>query len=103
MTYIIPITKVTPRAMIAIHDMGYAHNLGITFNLAYFANAFRQPGYITMGDNNAFRECPANTPSKCGYDTQWFPIPSDVIGVARGEEPAAEQRPRSRGMRRRSR
>ncbi len=75
---------------VTIHDMGYNHDLGITFNLAYFVSAFRTPGYITMGDNNAYHECfPVKDPctSANPYDTEWFPAQGDIIGHARGEIP----------------
>ena len=71
-----------------ISGMGFNHNLNITFNFLEFRSFFaRGPGYITMGDNNAFSECPPHVNAQCGYDTGWFPIPSDVIGVARGVSP----------------
>lgn len=74
---------------VSIRNMGYNHNLNITFSLSYFANAFRQPGYITMGDNNAYHACieldPCSSPTP--YDTLWFPAQGDIIGHARGEIP----------------
>ncbi len=75
---------------VTIHGMGYNHDLGITFSLTYFANAFHQPGYITMGDNNAYHAClPDRDPcsSATPYDTLWFPSQGDLIGHARGEIP----------------
>ena len=86
----VPVAGTSNLSAVTIHDMGYEHNLGITFNLAYFANAFRQPGYITMGDNNAYHACipgldPCSSPTP--YDTLWFPAQGDIIGHARGEIP----------------
>ncbi len=75
---------------VTIHEMGWQHNLGITFNLAGFIGAFPgQAGYITMGDNNAYDHCtPTLDPcSTTPYDTAWFPAQGDLIGVARGEIP----------------
>ncbi len=80
----------TNLSAVTIHEMGYNHDLGITFNLAYFVSSFRQPGYITMGDNNAYHECvPDLDPcsSATPYDTLWFPSQGDIIGHARGEIP----------------
>lgn len=72
-----------------IRGMGYNHDLNITFDLSYFARQFRRgPGYITMGDNNAYHRCQVKDPcSPSPYDTSWFPIQSDIIGHARGEIP----------------
>jgi signal peptidase len=86
----VPVSGAYNLSAVTIHEMGYNHDLGITFNLAYFANAFRQPGYITMGDNNAYHACipdrdPCSSPSP--YDTLWFPSQRDLIGHARGEIP----------------
>ncbi len=75
---------------VTIHEMGWQHNLGITFNLAAFIAAFGgQAGYITMGDNNAYNRC-APVQGICSgptYDTGWFPSQGDIIGHARGEIP----------------
>lgn len=61
---------------VEIYDMGYRH-LNVTFVFADLsAYMGRGPGYLTMGDHNAPE-----------YDTQWFPIQSDIIGHARGEIP----------------
>ncbi len=78
-----------------IRGMGYNHDLNITFDLSYFAGvmsaeplARRGPGYITMGDNNAYHHCIVKDPcNSIPYDTTWFPIQSDIIGHARGEIP----------------
>ena len=71
-----------------VSGMGFNHNLNITFDFTQFRGFFaRGPGYITMGDNNAFTECSPNVPCRAGYDTEWFPIQSDIIGVVRGEIP----------------
>ena len=71
-----------------VSGMGFDHNLNITFDFIAYRNFFpRGPGYITMGDNNAYVECAPDMPCIRGYDTQWFPIQSDIIGVARGEIP----------------
>ncbi len=74
---------------VTIHEMGWQHNLGITFNLANFVSSFGHAGYITMGDNNAYNDCGA-TLDPCQavpYDTAWFPSQGDIIGHARGEIP----------------
>ncbi len=78
-----------------IRGMGYNHDLNITFDLAFFARVMsvepstrRGPGYITMGDNNAYHRCVVRDPcNSIPYDTTWFPIQSDIIGHARGELP----------------
>jgi len=78
-----------------IREMGYNHDLNITFDLAYFASKMsvepssrRGTGYITMGDNNAYDQCQTKDPCNPGpYDKGWFPIQSDIIGHARGEIP----------------
>ncbi len=75
---------------VTIHEMGWQHNLGITFNLAAFVASFGgHAGYVTMGDNNAYTRCtPSLDPcSTIPYDTGWFPSQGDIIGHARGEIP----------------
>ncbi len=75
---------------VTITGMGWQHNLGITFNLAYFVSSFGgQPGYVTMGDNNAYNNCQPSGGICSGptYDTGWFPAQADIIGHARGEIP----------------
>ncbi len=74
---------------VTIHGMGWQHNLGLTFNLQYFAQDFGHAGYITMGDNNAYNSCGPVLDACTGqtYDTQWFPSQGDIIGHARGEIP----------------
>jgi signal peptidase len=76
---------------VMIHHMGYRRNLGITFNLSYFARAFHGlGGYITMGDNNAYHACNVQADPCAGgtpYDTSWFPAQGDIIGHALGEIP----------------
>ncbi len=75
---------------VTIHEMGWQHNLGITFNLAGLVTSFGgHAGYITMGDNNAYNDCGANRDpcTAVPYDTGWFPSQSDIIGRARGEIP----------------
>jgi len=87
----VPVSGSSGLTSVTIRHMGYEHNLGITFNLAYFAQDFRgQAGYITMGDNNAQHSCfPQLDPcsSSTPYDTAWFPAQSDIVGHARGEIP----------------
>jgi signal peptidase I len=72
-----------------IRGMGFNHNLNITFSFDGSINGFdsRGPGFVTMGDNNAFHECQANTACTAGYDRGWFAVQSDIIGHARGEIP----------------
>ncbi len=74
---------------VTIHEMGWQHNLGITFNLANLVTSFGHAGYITMGDNNAYNDCgPSLDPCNAvPYDTAWFPSQGDIIGHARGEIP----------------
>ncbi len=75
---------------VTILQMGWQHNLEITFNLAGFIASFGgHPGYITMGDNNAYNNCVAvnGVCTQAPYDTGWFPSQSDIIGHARGEIP----------------
>lgn len=72
-----------------LRGMGYKHDLNITFQLGDFDKFGRRAGYITMGDNNAYRYC-GTTKDPCtglGYDTSWFPRQVDIIGHARGEIP----------------
>ncbi len=86
----IPTNSAYGLSAVTIHRMGFQHNLGITFNLAYFVSSFKVAGYITMGDNNAYHAC-FPTPDPCSnptpYDTIWFPAQGDIIGHARGEIP----------------
>jgi signal peptidase I len=73
-----------------IRGMGFNHDLNITFAFAQNSpNGFgsRGPGFVTMGDNNAFHECVPNSPCAAGYDRGWFAVQSDIIGHARGEIP----------------
>ena len=75
---------------VTIHEMGWQHDLGITFNLEGLVSSYgNHPGYVTMGDNNAYNDC-APTLDPCNavpYDTDWFPSQGDIIGHARGEIP----------------
>ena len=75
---------------VTIHGMGYARDLGITFDLGAFATPGRTEGYITMGDNNAYLYCSVSRdpcrPSP-PYDQGWLVRPGDIIGRARGELP----------------
>lgn len=85
-----PVSGAYGLSAVTIHEMGYQHNLGITFNLAGFVASFGgHAGYITMGDNNAYDRCsPSLDPcSTTPYDTEWFPSQGDIIGHARGEIP----------------
>lgn len=86
--------EATPRALreVTIHGMGYRRDLGITFNLTAFSvipGNTDGPGFITMGDNNAYDTCIVLDP--CGparpYDTRWVVSPVHIIGRARGEIP----------------
>jgi signal peptidase len=77
---------------VTIHQMGWRHDLGITFDLAALAAnpVNRVAGFITMGDNNAYDACNAS-PDPCEpfkpYDQAWV-VPMDhVIGRSRGEIP----------------
>lgn len=70
-----------------IDGMGYNHDLNITFTFADVTGFNRGPGYITMGDNNAYHACAPRVPCTGGYDRSWFPIQPDIIGHARGEIP----------------
>lgn len=88
-----PVTA-TPLALrdVTIHGMGFRRDLGITFNLTAFSlipGNTDGPGFITMGDNNAYDTCQILDP--CGparpYDTRWIVASSDIIGRARGEIP----------------
>jgi signal peptidase len=85
-----PVSGAYGLTSVTILQMGYDHNLGITFNLAYFVQTFGgHSGYITMGDNNADNQC-APVLGICSgqtYDTSWFPAQGDIIGHARGEIP----------------
>ena len=85
---------------VTIHNMGFQHDLGITFVFcggpsppacqSGFAGFGPRDAYVTMGDNNAYLycslqhdPCQASTP----YDTGWLPRQGDIIGRARGEIP----------------
>ena len=77
---------------VTIHGMGYRRDLGITFNLTVLAirvSTRGEPGYVTMGDNNAYDQC--LSPDPCGpstpYDAGWVVPQTYVIGRARGEIP----------------
>jgi signal peptidase len=75
---------------VTIHGMGYARDLGITFDLGAFAGSGRTEGYITMGDNNAYVYC-STSRDPCRpsvpYDQGWLVRQADIIGRARGEIP----------------
>jgi signal peptidase len=58
-----------------IRNMGYDHNVDLTFTFDDFLVSAEYSGYITKGDNNA------------GYDTGWVPRVGDIQGRARGEIP----------------
>ena len=86
--------EATPRALreVTIHGIGFRRDLGITFNLTAFSilpGNPEGPGFVTMGDNNAYDTCQILDP--CGparpYDTRWLVAPSLIIGRARGEIP----------------
>ncbi len=66
---------------LTLREMGYRGDLTKTVNLAALPNnaALHGDGYLTMGDNNAYRG---------GLDTTWGIVPhSRVVGKARGELP----------------
>jgi signal peptidase len=67
--------------------MGFEHNLEIEFNLQDFVQTYGHPGYVTMGDHNAYISCSPGIVCNAGYDTTWFPSQGDIIGHARGEIP----------------
>jgi len=69
-----------------IRSMGFNHDLNITFTFGSVNGFMRGPGYITMGDNNAYI-CRPGVPCSGGYDTTWFALQSHIIGRARGELP----------------
>jgi signal peptidase len=71
-----------------IRGMGFNHDLNISFAFDSITGlGTRGPGFVTMGDNNAFHECQSGVPCSGGYDRGWFAIQSDIIGHARGEIP----------------
>lgn len=75
-----PTNNVTDLSRVTIYDMGFKHDLDISFDLTYFVKAFNRSGYITMGDHNAYLQT-------ISYDTKWLPAQADIIGRSRGEIP----------------
>lgn len=79
-------------AQVTIHGMGWQHDLGITFDLAAFAQnpTNRREGFLTMGDNNAYDSCSVGR-DPCEpfppYDQSWVVPLGNVLGRARGEVP----------------
>jgi len=78
---------------VTIHEMGWQRNLGITFDLRAYAQSpvnRDRPGYITMGDNNAYDQCSIRA-DPCSpyppYDTGWIVAQGNILGKARGEIP----------------
>lgn len=75
---------------VTIHQMGFQHDLGITFDFLDLSVFAPRSGYVTMGDHNAYLACAQNRdPCRAStpYDTGWLPRQSDIIGRARGEFP----------------
>ena len=74
---------------LTIRHMGFERNINLTFSFDTFSSAVERSGYMTMGDNNSFRQCRLqrdDCPS--GYDPlSWMPRQEDVQGRARGEIP----------------
>jgi len=77
---------------VTIHGMGWRRDLGITFNLAGFAQLVAtrgRSGYVTMGDHNADSAC--QNPDPClpfpPYDQGWLVPQENIVGRARGEIP----------------
>lgn len=77
-------------SQVTIAEMGFNHDLNITFGLTYFLSEFPgESGYITMGDHNAYTSCLRSNPCapQTPYDPGWFPRQIDIIGRAQGEIP----------------
>jgi len=73
---------------LTIRHMGFEHNINMTFTFGAFPLAQRT-GFVTMGDNNSFRQCRAQRDDcRDGYDPlSSMPRLEDVQGRARGEIP----------------
>ena len=87
-TYFNGTVVVTPRGMdgtLRLYQSGWDWNLTTVFDIHAFLGKARS-GYVTMGDNNAYRGL---TPPSEGnnYDRQYFPRQEDIVGKARGELP----------------
>jgi signal peptidase len=73
---------------VTIRHMGFQHNINMTFSFGSFPLTARS-GFVTMGDNNSFRECQGKE-NDCtsGYDSiSTIPRLEDIQGRARGEIP----------------
>lgn len=74
---------------LTIHSMGYRHDINLTITFSGYAAATDRSGYITMGDNNLYRQCGTGPNCSQGYDPELGRIPrvQDVLGRARLEIP----------------
>ena len=74
---------------LTIRHMGFEHNINLTFTFGGISVGPDRIGFVTMGDNNSYRQCRLQ-PTDCpdGYDPlSWLPNLQDVHGRARGEIP----------------
>lgn len=74
---------------LTIRRMGFEHNINLTFTFGGIGVGPDRIGYVTMGDNNSYRQCRL-TQADCrdGYDPMsWLPRLQDIRGRARGEIP----------------
>jgi len=74
---------------LTIRHMGFEHNINLTFSFDTVSSGGDRFGYVTMGDNNSFRQCRLQRDDcRSGYDPiSSIPRQSDVQGRARGEIP----------------
>jgi len=72
-----------------IRNLGFEHNINLTFTFDTFSASVDRTGYITMGDHNSFRQCRSQRDDcRSGYDPySWMPRLEDVQGRSRGEIP----------------
>jgi signal peptidase len=75
---------------LTIRHMGFEHNINMTFSFG--GVSVTRAGFVTMGDNNAFRACRsarmAGVDCLSGYDqVSTMPRLQDIEGRARGEIP----------------
>jgi len=74
---------------LTIRHMGFEHNINLTFTFGGIGVGPDRIGFVTMGDNNSYRQCRL-TQADCrdGYDPMsWLPRLLDIRGRARGEIP----------------
>ena len=73
---------------LTIRHMGFEHNINMTFAFGAYPVGPRT-GFVTMGDNNSFRQCRTQRDDcRDGYDPiSTMPRLEDVQGRARGEIP----------------